>query len=344
MGMAALGEARDRLSEHVTDVERTHERVTVTRHGHPAAVLISADGLASLEETLEILDTPGAAQAIREGQADTAAERFADNHVIKARYGVAGSSPTRSRSPLVLPAICSGCRKRSRRPASSSSSARSSGTRSGLAKPFVMSWLACTLLAAATTGSPTPSLRTRAEYRSSTSTAGATSSDKDADDCCAWCWLDSGPGGACCLVGPAGRWSPAFVPATNWPGVDAVQAVGRLLPLARRVPVRRSPSSICRPTGRSANRLPPSAAGGSASSMELSSQLLFGYRCRCDGQTGNSAQGTATDGRRSNGAPIGGRSADANFDVVAAGAGQGWMPVAQRRSARPPLDGQCIEV
>jgi len=84
-----LGEARDRLSEHVTDVERTHERVTVTRHGHPAAVLISADGLASLEETLEILGTPGAAQAIREGQADTAAERFADNHVIKARYGVA---------------------------------------------------------------------------------------------------------------------------------------------------------------------------------------------------------------------------------------------------------------
>lgn len=84
-----LGEARDRLSEYVTDVERTHERVTITRHGHPAAVLISADDLASLEETLEILGTPGAAQAIREGQADAAAGRLADNQVIKARYGVA---------------------------------------------------------------------------------------------------------------------------------------------------------------------------------------------------------------------------------------------------------------
>ena len=89
MTAVPLGEARDRLSEYVTDVERTHERVTITRHGHPAAVLISADDLASLEETLEILGTPGAVQAIREGQADAAAGRFADNHEIKARFGVA---------------------------------------------------------------------------------------------------------------------------------------------------------------------------------------------------------------------------------------------------------------
>jgi prevent-host-death family protein len=44
-----LGDARNRLSEYVTDVERTHERVTITRRGHPAAVLISADDRASLE-------------------------------------------------------------------------------------------------------------------------------------------------------------------------------------------------------------------------------------------------------------------------------------------------------
>lgn len=89
MTAVPLGEARDRLSEYVSDVERTHERVTITRHGHPAAVLISATDLASLEETLEILGTPGAVQAIREGQADAAAGRFADNHEVKARYGVA---------------------------------------------------------------------------------------------------------------------------------------------------------------------------------------------------------------------------------------------------------------
>ena len=88
MSAVPLGEARDRLSGYVAEVERTHERVTITRHGHPAAVLISVNDLASIEETLELLGTPGAAQAIREGQADAAADRFADNDEIKARYGV----------------------------------------------------------------------------------------------------------------------------------------------------------------------------------------------------------------------------------------------------------------
>lgn len=89
MTAVPLGELRDRLSEYVADVVRTHARVTITRHGHPAAVLISADDLASIEETLEILGTAGAAQAIREGRADAASGRFADNDEIKGRYGVA---------------------------------------------------------------------------------------------------------------------------------------------------------------------------------------------------------------------------------------------------------------
>lgn len=88
MTAVPLGEARDRLSEYVADVERTHDRVTITRHGRPAAVLISADDLASIEETLEILGTPGAVQAIREGQADAASGRFEDNDELKARYGL----------------------------------------------------------------------------------------------------------------------------------------------------------------------------------------------------------------------------------------------------------------
>jgi prevent-host-death family protein len=69
-------------------VERTLERVTITRHGRAAAVLISADDLAALEETLEILGTPGAAEAIAEGVSDAGAGRFADNEELKARYGI----------------------------------------------------------------------------------------------------------------------------------------------------------------------------------------------------------------------------------------------------------------
>jgi prevent-host-death family protein len=89
MTAVPLGDARDRLSEYVSEVERTHQRVTITRHGHPAAVLISADDLAAIEETLEILGTPGAAEAINEGLADASAGRFADNDALKSRYGIA---------------------------------------------------------------------------------------------------------------------------------------------------------------------------------------------------------------------------------------------------------------
>jgi antitoxin YefM len=89
MTAVPLGDARDRLSEYVSEVERTHRRVTITRHGHPAAVLISADDLAAIEETLEILGTPGATEAINEGLADAAAGRFADNHALTSRYGIA---------------------------------------------------------------------------------------------------------------------------------------------------------------------------------------------------------------------------------------------------------------
>lgn len=50
----------------------TQERVTITRHGKPAAVLISAAELDSLEETLDILSNPNALREIREAEAEMA--------------------------------------------------------------------------------------------------------------------------------------------------------------------------------------------------------------------------------------------------------------------------------
>ena len=85
MTSVPLGEAKDRLSEFIADVERTHDRVLITRHGHPAAVLISPEDLAALEETLDILTTAGAPEAIAEGLADLDAGRIADNDVLRAR-------------------------------------------------------------------------------------------------------------------------------------------------------------------------------------------------------------------------------------------------------------------
>jgi antitoxin YefM len=86
MTAVPLGEARNHLSEYVAQVERTHERITITRHGHAAAVLISVDDLSSIEETLDVLRTPGAVEAISQGRADAAAGRFVDADEIKALY------------------------------------------------------------------------------------------------------------------------------------------------------------------------------------------------------------------------------------------------------------------
>lgn len=61
-----LRSVRDHLSEIVDRVEREHDRVVITRNGRDAAVLISAEDLAELEETLSVLSDPEALADIRE--------------------------------------------------------------------------------------------------------------------------------------------------------------------------------------------------------------------------------------------------------------------------------------
>lgn len=70
-----MAEARDHLADLVESVQKTYDRVTLTRHGQPAAVLIAAGDLDSLLETLEVLSTPGAAGDIQEGLAEYAAHK-----------------------------------------------------------------------------------------------------------------------------------------------------------------------------------------------------------------------------------------------------------------------------
>jgi antitoxin YefM len=50
-----LGEVKTHLSELVGRVHDHHERVTVTVHGRPSAVLVAVEDLERLEETLAIL-------------------------------------------------------------------------------------------------------------------------------------------------------------------------------------------------------------------------------------------------------------------------------------------------
>lgn len=66
MSIEPLREVRDHFSDVVDRVEREHERVTVTRNGRAAAVIISPEDLAELEETLAVLSDPLALADIRE--------------------------------------------------------------------------------------------------------------------------------------------------------------------------------------------------------------------------------------------------------------------------------------
>jgi len=51
-------------------VEREHDRVVITKHGRPAAVVVSVDDLESLEETLDVMSKPALLGQIRESLAD----------------------------------------------------------------------------------------------------------------------------------------------------------------------------------------------------------------------------------------------------------------------------------
>jgi antitoxin YefM len=67
-----LAEVKNRLSEVVERLEREHGRAVITKHGHPAAVVIRVEDLESLEETLDVLDSEALLADIREALAEFA--------------------------------------------------------------------------------------------------------------------------------------------------------------------------------------------------------------------------------------------------------------------------------
>ena len=67
-----LGEVKAHLSELVGRVHDHHERVTVTVHGRPSAVLVAVDDLDRLEETLTILSDPATMRRLADSDAELA--------------------------------------------------------------------------------------------------------------------------------------------------------------------------------------------------------------------------------------------------------------------------------
>jgi prevent-host-death family protein len=67
-----LAEVKNHLSEVVDRLEREHGRVVITKHGRPAAVVLSIEDLEGLEETLELLADPKVMRRIRKANTELA--------------------------------------------------------------------------------------------------------------------------------------------------------------------------------------------------------------------------------------------------------------------------------
>ena len=68
--LMSLADVKNRLSEVVDRLQREHGRVVITKHGHPAAVVISVEDLESLEETLDVMGSAALLGDIREALAE----------------------------------------------------------------------------------------------------------------------------------------------------------------------------------------------------------------------------------------------------------------------------------
>jgi prevent-host-death family protein len=83
-----LTEAKAKLNELIEDTVTTHERVTITRHGRPAAVLISVEDLESMEETLFWQAQPGIHEDVDAGRREASAGELHEEAAVRRRYGV----------------------------------------------------------------------------------------------------------------------------------------------------------------------------------------------------------------------------------------------------------------
>ena len=68
----SLAEVKAHLSELVSRVTSQHDRVTVTVHGRPSAVLVAVEDLETLEETIAILSDTEALRQLAESDAEQA--------------------------------------------------------------------------------------------------------------------------------------------------------------------------------------------------------------------------------------------------------------------------------
>lgn len=80
-----LNEAKNSLSAVVEEVSSTHQPVTITRHGRPAATLIATEDLEILTETLAWLGDPEHAAEMAESAEDIRQGRMLSLDEVRAQ-------------------------------------------------------------------------------------------------------------------------------------------------------------------------------------------------------------------------------------------------------------------
>ncbi len=83
MTTLSLSDAKARLSQIADEVDRTHERVHITKNGREYVVLVSAEDLAGIEATLELLSDPAAQERLRHAEGEVAAGETVDEEDLR---------------------------------------------------------------------------------------------------------------------------------------------------------------------------------------------------------------------------------------------------------------------
>ncbi len=80
----SLAEAKAHLSELVARAGTEHERITVTVHGRPTAVLLAVEDLEALEETIAVLSDPALMRSLSDADAELARREGEDQESLAA--------------------------------------------------------------------------------------------------------------------------------------------------------------------------------------------------------------------------------------------------------------------
>jgi len=83
-----ISKVKDKLNEFVDVVSLTHEQVTITKNGAPAAILIGADEWESLQETLFWLSQPGILDDIAHARQEFADGTTSTEEQVRSELGL----------------------------------------------------------------------------------------------------------------------------------------------------------------------------------------------------------------------------------------------------------------